>query len=190
MRSFIEANRPVHLARRDACVERAVELLYSPVQDMGTSARTDHVGSVIRLLEVALRHADLAARSPRTTPEEKDFVHFLRLILRNSESIRSLIQNQAHLESDDHCFLGHFIGASQDEASLSAVNYQRQAEDMLAGLWQAMRLSHAPYRGLQQQNLEALDAAERERYERAYASFRREVESKHSRPSPPAAAAS
>ncbi len=166
---FNEINRPIHLARRDACLERAVEWLSRPVQQLGTAERIARVGAVIRMLRQALRHARLAVRSVRATERERDFLHFLELTLQQVESVDALIRHQSHLESKEHGFLGKFLGVSPDEVSLSAINFQRRAEDMLEGLWQVLRMSSAPYRQLQRENLDALSPEERERYERACA---------------------
>ena len=177
--SFADLNRAVHLARRDACVERAMELLYFPIESMGTHERIAHVGNVIALLECALEHATRAGGSDRAIAKEHDFRHFLLLILGNVESVYAFLKNQEHLESEEHSFLTQFLGISEDEVTLSATNYHRRAEDMLMGLWQVLRMAHGPYRSLQQQNTSAFDESDRERYQRAYLSFREELMAKY-----------
>lgn len=172
---YYELNRPVHLARRDSGVERAVELLAQPTGHLPTAARIEHVERVIALLRTASHHARLAARSPRAGDSERDFLHFLALTLQQVESVQALIHHQAHLESKEHGFLSKFLGVNPDEVTLSAINFQRRAEDMLEGLWQVLRMSSTPYRRLQQDNLKDLTAEERERYQRAMGSFRTAV---------------
>lgn len=169
---FRELNRPAHLARRDVAVERAVEFLCLPVAAMNAESRVAHVDRVLSLLRTALEHADLAARSARTTQRERDFRRFLDLVLHNVTSLHALVENQAHFESEKQCFLDHFLGDRTEESALSAVNYQRRAEDMLQALWQIMRLSHAPYRAMQEENLAELTQEERERYRRGSATYR------------------
>lgn len=174
-----DTNRPVHLARRDACVERSVELLTQATGHLPTAARMAHVERIIALLRTALHHARLAARSHRATDAERDFLHFLELTLRQVESVQALVHHQAHLESREHGFLSKFLGVSPDEVTLSAINFQRHAEDMLQGLWQVIRMSSAPYRRLQQENMKELSTEERARYDRAMESFRREAVAKY-----------
>jgi len=172
MRDFFrELNRPALLARRDASFERAIETLYRPVHSMDTQARLAHIDGVLSLLKTARACADRAAQSDRTTQKEKDFRRFLELILRNVESVDALLKNQEQFQSEQECFLSKFLGNHAESATLSAINYQRRSEDMLHGLWQILRLSHAPYRSLQEENLADLTAEERERYHRGHARY-------------------
>jgi hypothetical protein len=168
-------NRPVHLALRDACTERAVEMLSLPMHPLGTEERIAHVDRVIALLRMSTQHARLAARSARAGERERDFLHFLRLTLQHVESVYALIQNQAHMESREHSFLTKFLSVGMQEVSLTAINYRRQAEDMLEGLWHVLRLSSAPYRELQQANFTELSKSEQERYHRARAGVQEEL---------------
>ncbi len=171
-----ELNRPVHLALRDACAERAVELLSQPIHHIDTANRAMLVERIIALLRTAALHARLAARSERAGEQERDFLHFLLLTLQHVESVYALIQNQADMESREHGFLTKFLGVSADEVTLTALNYRRRAEDMLEGLWHVLRLSGAPYRVLQQTNLAEMSESDRERYRRARESYRAELD--------------
>lgn len=181
-------NRPAHLARRDACVERAAELLSSSLDEMGTAARIAHVGHVIALLESAARHAMLARGAAEPGDQEGNFLHFLELILNNVRSAHAFLKNQAHLESEEHKFLESFLGVPPDEMMLSATNYRRRSEDMVAGLWHFLRMMHVPYSALKVANLAALDATAKERYHRAYGIYREELAAKYTIPSAPPAA--
>ena len=177
---IVRRNRPVHVARRDACVERAAELLIMPLEHMDTVARIEHVGRVIHLLETALLEAELAARGGAVSQVERDFTHFLQLILANVRSADAFLDNQAHLESDEHSFLTKFLGISRDEIALSAMNYQRLSVEALAGLWQMLRLMHVPYHALQQKNQGEFDEPARGRYQAAYQQVRGELQEPHS----------
>ena len=171
----VRRNRPVHVARRDACVERAAELLATPLEPMDTPARISHVARIIRLLETALAEAELAGRGGSLAKIEQDFTHFLQLILDNVRSADAFLDNQAHLESDEHSFLTKLLGIGPDEVAVSAMNYRRLSSEVLAGLWQMLRLMHVPYRAVQQENRAQFDEAALERYELAYAAMRREL---------------
>ncbi len=173
---MVRRNRPVHVARRDACVERATELLIMPLEHMDTGARIGHVGRVIHLLEKALAEAELAARGGTVSEIERDFAHFLHLILANVRSADAFLENQAHLESDEHSFLTKFLGIGQDEIALSAMNYQRLSIEVLAALWQMLRLMHVPYHALQQKNQSEFDEPDRGRYQTAYQHIRGELQ--------------
>lgn len=172
---IVRRNRPVHVARRDAYVERATELLIMPLEHMDTGARIGHVGRVIHLLEKALAEAELAARGGTVSQIEQDFAHFLHLILANVRSADAFLENQAHLESDEHSFLTKFLGIGPDEIALAAMNYQRLSIEVLAALWQMLRLMHVPYHTLQQKNQGEFDEADRGRYQTAYQHLRGEL---------------
>ncbi|MBM4154796.1 MAG: hypothetical protein FJ221_07165 [Lentisphaerae bacterium] len=178
VRGIARRNRPVHVARRDACVERATEMLIMPLEHMGTGARIDHVSRVIHLLEKALGEAELAARGGAVSPVEQDFTHFLNLILANVRSADAFLDHQAHLESDEHSFLTKFLGIGPDEIALAAMNYQRLSVEVLAALWQMLRLMHVPYHTLQQKNQGEFDEADRARYQTAYQHLRAELQAR------------
>jgi len=55
------------------------------------------------------------------------------------------------------------------------MNYRRLSMEVLAGLWQMLRLMHVPYRAMQSQNQAEFDAASRERYQSAARHLREEL---------------
>lgn len=174
-------NRPIHLARRDAFYERGIELLYLPLQEMDTNTRIVHLHRVMTVLETARKHAFFASRSPKLFPREPDFLHFLELIHDNVQSMHSMMEHQAHLEAAES-FLCQFLNTTREQCQLPAMHYRRRAEDLMSGLWQLLRLSHAPYRALQQEFENSSADDEKERYRRAFTSFREESESRFPAP--------
>jgi hypothetical protein len=104
-------NRPIHLARRDVYFERAVELLYLPIQELDTEQRLVHVDRVLSLLQTATKHAGFAVQSPDRLDMEPDFLHFLRLVAGNLRSVHSMTQHQDHLEGENG-FLCRFLHAT------------------------------------------------------------------------------
>lgn len=167
-------NRPIHLARRDAHFERAVELLYMPITQLDTELRLQHVAKVLALLQTAHHHASLAAKSVEVTQQEHDFLRFLNLISHNVQSAQSMMQHQTDLDGEEG-FLCQFLSATPEECALPALHYRRRADDILQGIWHLLRLAHRPYRELQQSNTRDLSSAELSRYRRAYDSFCAEV---------------
>lgn len=170
-----DANRPIHLARRDAYIERAFELLNLPITTMDTTSRISHIKYVAELLDTGLRHMTAVMDSPAADPQAHDFMRFLQLILQSVQSLCAFLENQAHLESEDQSRLARFLGISQDEVALAATNYQRRSEDMVESLWQMLRMGHLPYRALRQRNFERYNEEERARYQRAYDTLRAEL---------------
>jgi hypothetical protein len=193
LKAYFSLNRPIHLARRDAYFETAVELLYMPVQEMDTSSRLQHVERVLSLMKTAETHAFFAIRSSQAMRQEHDFLHFLKLIAHNIQSALSMTQHQSHLEAEES-FLCQFLSTKREECVLPAMHYRRRADDILQGLWHLLRLAHKPYRELQQANLGAMSEEEQARYKKAYQSFREELSRKngarnHEAPVPADAAA-
>jgi hypothetical protein len=176
--NHFQANRPVHLARRDVFFERAMELLNIPMQGMDLPARLAHMDLVLSLLKIAQNHAFFGSRTS-TFREEHDFLRFLKLISDNVQSLHSMMQQQSQLEGAES-FLRQFLGTTAEQSLLPAMQYQRRAEDILQGLWNLLQQAHGPYRALQKRNIDALDDEERGRYRMAYDSFRREVMSQYS----------
>ncbi len=175
-------NRPVHLARRDALYERAVELLYLPLQEMDTATRIAHLKQVLDGLGTARKHAFFASRSPQAFKREPDFLRFLELIHDNVQSMYSMMEHQAHLEEAES-FLCQFLKTTREECQLPAMHYRRRAEDLMGGLWQLLRLAHNPYRELQKEFNETAGDEDRKRYDRAFEGFRQEAQQRLPGPS-------
>lgn len=152
-----------------------------PMQEMGTNERLVHVDRVLSLLKTAQYHAFFTTKSPRSTQQEHDLLHFMQLISHNVQSAHSMMQHQAHLEGEEG-FLCQFLDARPDECILPAMHYRRRADDIFHGLWHLLRLGHKPYRNLQQSNIQSLTPAENERYRKAYRSFREEIMKKYPNP--------
>jgi len=176
-------NRPIHLARRNAFFERAAELLNIPILGLDLRTRLRLVDTILSLLQAAERHAFFAARSVDTSERERDFQRVLHLITDNAQSIDTMWQQQAHLVEEESS-LCRFLGASPEQCVLPAMHYQRRAEDIHQGLWHVLQLVHVPYRQMHEAIREAMSAEERERYDRAYASFRQEVLTRFPVPAP------
>lgn len=172
-------NRPIHLARRDVYFERAVELLYRPLQEMGTEERLGHVERVLGLLNTATVHATFAAKSGEGPDAEQDFLRFLNLITHNVQSAHAMMQHQSHLEREEG-FLCHFLKATPEECALPALHYRRRADDILQGVWHLLRLAHQSYHQLQKRTTDQLAEEDAHRYRKAYQSFRTEVQERFS----------
>ncbi len=170
----IHLNRCVHLARRNACFERGLELLCVPTRDLSARNRLEHIDRVVQLLKKANEHAYLAARATDVRPREKDFIHFLELILDAVGSIQFMMQHQVHLEQEES-FLCRFLETNSEESLLPARHYQRRADDLMEGLWELFRLVAKPYRMLEDETAQDFSEDERKRYEHAYNTLRPEL---------------
>jgi hypothetical protein len=180
-KTHFDANRPIHLARRDVFFERAVELLYTPIQNMTTGERIKHAEVIMGMLKTSETHAFFALQSSGTVSQEADFLRFLKLVSDNVQSAHAMLQHQLHLEAEES-FLCQFLSATPEQCVLPAMHYQRRAEDILQGLWNVLQLAHNAYRTLQTNNLQKLADDEKARYRKAYDSFRQDVTQRYSIP--------
>ncbi len=167
-RSAVNLNRPVHLARRDAYFERAMDILCQPMEGLTPKRRLQHVELLHGGLRRGRDHAFLAARSERATAREVDFHHFLELKLQNVASAIAMIQHQLELNEEEG-FLSQFLEATPEEGMQPAQQFERRADDILEGLWHMLRQAHATYFELRNHNLSELLPEEQSRYHRAYA---------------------
>ena len=180
-KQHFDINRPIHLARRDVFFERAVELLYVPLQNLSTADRIKSSDVILSMLKTAETHAFFAIQSSGTVAQESDFLRFLRLISDNVKSAHAMMQHQLHLEAEES-FLCQFLNATPEQCVLPAMHYQRRAEDILQGLWNVLQLAHTAYRSLQASNLQKLTEDERARYRKAYDSFRHDATTRYTVP--------
>jgi hypothetical protein len=172
---IVTANRPVHLARRDACLIRTAEMLNVPLEGLSAEQQLARVGQIITLIGEILDHTRLAGLGNAPNESERDFQHYMGLVLCNAQSAHAFMKNEQHLSSDDHSFLARYLGVNADEVGLSAMNYRRWARDILAGLYQILRIAHGPHRALQRETLEAMPEADQRRYSLALESFTRDL---------------
>lgn len=173
----VRMNRAVHIGRRDALVERAVALLSVPTETLDLSGRIAHVEQIITLIERSLHECALANRAGEAPPMERDFAHFLQLILENVRSAAAFLKSTAQIESREQTFLHQYLEVARDDVELAAMNYRRLSADVVGVLWQMLRLLPIPYRALQQAAQQAFNEDEAERYRLAYESLRNELAS-------------
>lgn len=171
----VRMNRPVHIGRRDALVERAVALLSVPTETLDLAGRIAHTERIIALIERALRESALADRAGEAPAMEHDFVHFLQLILENVRSAAAFLKSTAQIESREQTFLQQYLNVAREEVELAAMNYRRLSADVFGVLWQMLRLLPIPYRALQETARETFGEDDVERYRLAYESLRDEL---------------
>lgn len=184
-KAHFDRNRRIHLARRDAYFERAVQLLYAPIQSFPTAQKIAHIEAILGMLEVAERHTFFALQSLQALPSERDFLRFVRLLRDNVQSALSMLQHQLHLEEEES-FLCQFLNATPEQCTLPALHYQRRAEDILQGLWNILQLAHTAYHELQTNNLAGLRDEDRRLYQQAFETFRADAATFYAPPLPAA----
>lgn len=180
-KAHFDRNRRIHLARRDAYFERAVQLLYAPIQSFSTAQKINHIEAILGMLELVERHTFFAIQSKNSLPAERDFLRFVRLLRDNVQSALSMLQHQLHLEEEES-FLCQFLNATPEQCTLPALHYQRRAEDILQGLWNILQLAHTAYHELQTTNFAGLSEEDQKVYRQAFEAFRADAAAVYSPP--------
>ncbi len=170
---FLE-NRPVHLARRDACFERASDMLNCSVDEEANNDRQQHLRTILSLLTAAERHATFACKPEQAGERDRSFMNFLRLFASNVRALLDMTRQQGHLEEEES-LLCQFLETSVEECALPAMHYRRRADDLLQGILHMLRLANGPYRRLQQENRAQMSAEDAARYQKAFKSFQTEL---------------
>lgn len=160
-------NRPIHLARRDAYFERAVELLGHPIDGLSPSQRQDLITRVLEALRIARKHGAFASNDVEASPREQDFLRFLDLKIETVRSARAMIHHQIVLQQEEG-FLSKFLETEPQEFHLPAMHFQRRAEDIIHGLWHILSLAQSPIHALRSETRDALREEQGDRYDRAY----------------------
>ncbi len=156
-----------------------MELLYIPMQDKSIPSKIEHISRIIRLLDKANEHALAAARSGNICSKERAFIHFMDLVMGGVRSIHFMMRHQNDLEEKES-FLCTFLGVPLEQCHLPALHYQRRAEDLFHGLWELLRLASKPYRDLHNEMEKKMSADEKKRFDHAYNSLRKELNSENS----------
>lgn len=164
--AHLQHNRPVHLARMLSCYERAMDLVFQPIEDAGPRIRMRRANQIVGLLEKAAKHAHFSILASPSLPEQNAFFHFLKLSRQSAAAIRSVLQNEVELKAKEG-FMTQFLVVEGDEYEISALHYQRRSEDLLHGLSHMMRMAHHPYRQMKQKVLELMSEEDLERFQRA-----------------------
>jgi hypothetical protein len=172
--SHLHMNRPVHLARRDAYYEAAVELLNRPLHGLDLRERVRQAERALALFKTAAHHARFAGRSPQALPQEADFLRFMQLVIDQIGSLLAMTQQQTHFLLEE-CFLGQFLKAQPEQLQLMPGHYQRRAEDIQEGLCHLLQMAYQPHHDLYEADMNGLTPEERARYNQAYGSFREDL---------------
>lgn len=170
-----DLNRPVHLARSHAFIEKACRLFQECTGKIPPKRRAQLIESSLYYLQSALEHATLAAKSTQTNPLEKSFAAFIRTMIVCIYSARLLLDNELQL-GDSKSPLWQFL--HRRGKTTQTVKFARSGEQLLDDAAHLCKLSVEPVEDLQQALLEDMTDEERVRYklasERLHAHLTRE----------------
>lgn len=170
----LSLNRPVHLAGRDAYYEHAVKLLQGELMNYEIGDRLRKCRTITRVLELANEHADFALRGFNSCREEKLFIQFLRLLLDSAKALQVMTKHEYLLVSDRE-FLREFFGQQFEVIDRSAAEHGQLARNILKETVQLIQMASGSFDRLREKNLGELAKGDgRDRYQRAYESFRQQ----------------
>ena len=170
-----DTNRRVHLARRDAFLEKAMAAFRACLADMPYKQRARQIDTTLYCLQSAAEHGTLAANATHKSPLEAPFLLFIRMVLFDLYSVRVIMENE-HALKDRKSTLWQFLHRNGKTDDI--VSFNRGGEQLLQDVAHLFGMVKAPFRDIQKTLAEGMDANDRERYQRAYNGLKRHLKAK------------
>lgn len=160
-----DINRPVHLARQDAFLEKATEVFRACLADAPYKQRAQQIDTTLDYLQSAIEHGSLAANTTHTSPLEAPFLLFIRMVLFDLYSVRVIMENE-HTLKDRKSPLWQFL--HRNGKASEVVSFARGGEQLLQDVAHLFGMVEEPFRDIQKVLAESMNADDRARYKRAY----------------------
>jgi len=170
-----DTNRPVHLARQDAFLEKATEVFRACLTDMPYKQQSQQIDITLYCLQSAAEHGTLAANTTHMSPLEAPFLLFIRMVLFDLYSVRVIMENE-HALKDRKSPLWQFL--HRNGKTNDIVSFDRGGELLLQDVAHLFGMVEAPFRDIQKTLAEGMNANDRERYQRAYDGLKRHLATK------------
>lgn len=161
----VAMNRPVHLARRDAFYQKALELLKGETFSEPLSERVWRVEKLIYNLKSAFKEARYAQRGVRCDKNEVNFLKVLELVLDSARAVQAMVDHENLLE-EDKSFLHEFLGESIAKINKDENTYRTRAKDILKGIQELTQMAEAAFDKVRSENIKKLSEEDRSRYEK------------------------
>ncbi len=165
-------NRPVHLARRDAFLEKAVATFRLCQAERTHRKQILTIDEALYYLNSAVDHSALAANASTPSPMEPPFLLFLRTLLFTLYSVRIIIDNE-HALQDRKSPLWQFL--HRNGKADAEVKFARGSEQLLEDVAHLIGMIEAPFRDIQKAAAESFSEQDRARYRRAYEGLQRHL---------------
>lgn len=163
-------NRPVHLARRDAFLEKAMEIFRLCRSERTHRNRIRKIDETLYYLNSAVEHSTMAASANTHSSMEQPFLLFIRTILYNLYSVRVIIENEYALQ-DRKSPLWQFLHRNGKAAG--AVKFARSGDQLLADVAHLLGMTEAPFRDIRKLAADEFSEEDRARYQLAYKGLQR-----------------
>ncbi|MFH1477753.1 MAG: hypothetical protein ABIH24_09740 [Verrucomicrobiota bacterium] len=170
-----DTNRPVHLARQDAFLEKATQVFRACLTDAPYKQRVQQIDTTLDYLQSAVEHGTLAANTKHTSPLEAPFLLFIRMVLFDLYSVRVIMENE-HALKDRQSPLWQFL--HHNGKANEVIGFARGGEQLLQDVAHLFGMVEAPFHDIQKTLAAEMNANDRERYLRAYDGLKRHLQTK------------
>jgi len=158
-------NRPVHLGRCAAFIEKASSLFIQKcLKEKQAKKQVQYVEEVLYYLQSALEHADFALKSEQSNPFEQSFISFAHLMISFLHSAHTVIENEIQLKNTSNT-LEQFIHFNSPDDSKPF--YWRGSKHLLNDVSQLFHVLNQMYSYLEKTLNSSMTDHDRSRYERA-----------------------
>lgn len=162
-------NRPVHLARRDACYLKAVERINRLPSLKKQQALGRPASEILYLLRESRRHAKVANLSGKTSDQSVLFEAFLDVAVDSALSLNNMIHRRdAILPAGNP--IDRFLGADPADGEL-ATRYARCITQLVKGLGHMVHRGENAFDSLRKTSVAKMAVADKSRYEKAFRHF-------------------
>ncbi len=170
--TYYDLNRPVHLGRRDAFMEKASEIFHKCLQEVADSKLIQRVDVTLYYLQSAFEHSVLAAKSGQAGPNEESFVLVIRMLVFYLYSVLVVIDNESQLKNKESPLWQFLHGHGKAHVPRDVGQSSKQ---LLEDVSRFLRIAESPYSDLRKNVLERMNDHDRAQYAKAYQSLKKHI---------------
>lgn len=170
-----DINRPVHLARQDAFLEKATEVFRAYPADAPYKQQAQQIDTTLDCLQSAVEHGTLAANTTHPAPMEALFLLFIRMVLFDLYAVRMIMENE-HALQDHKNPLWQFLHRNGNANEVAG--FAHGGKQLLQDVAHLFGMVEAPFRNIQKTLAEGMNANDRKRYLLAYDGLKRHLQTK------------
>lgn len=177
MKNFVyNMNRSVHLARRDAFLEKALEHFDECRGDIPFKKQMEKMDATLYCLQGAVDHGAMTLKATKKTAHNDALLLFTRMVLFELYSVRIIMENESQLKNQKsplRQFLQH-----NDNINDATTSFARSGEQLLQDVANLLEMAKEPFLTTKQTLIEQMEEDERSRYQRAYEGLKKHLSAK------------
>ncbi len=178
MKTFIyNMNRSVHLARRDAFLDKALEYFKDCRANIPFKKLIEKIDATLYCLQGAVDHGAMTLKSAKKTAHNDALLLFTRMVLFELYSVRIIMENESQLKNHQSP-LRQFLQNNGKLADPTA--FARSGEQLLQDVANLLEMAKEPFMTTRQTSIEHMEANEKLRYQRAYEGLKKHLSAKKS----------